>query len=97
MSNTVGEPEIGQWYERTDRGEFFQVTGMDDYSKTIEIQASDGDLGEMEAEIWTTLPLELAELPEDWSGPIMDLEAEHLIRMQAARAFGNPTTLQRLP
>jgi hypothetical protein len=97
MSNAVGEPEIGQWYERADTGDLFQVTCIDDHWKTIEIQAADGDIGEIEAEIWAALPLELAELPEDWSGPIKDLEAEHLTRLRAARAFENPAILQRLP
>jgi hypothetical protein len=63
----------------------------------IEIQAADGDIGEVEAEVWAVLPLELAELPEDWGGSIKDLEAEHLTRLQVARAFSNPAILQRLP
>lgn len=97
MSNAVREPEIGQWYERTDTGEVFQVTGIDEDARTIEIQVSDGDIGEMEQDMWVAMPLETAELPEDWSSPTADLEAEHLTRLRVARAFGNPATLQRLP
>ena len=96
MNNIVGEPEIGQWYERTDTGEIFQVTGLDEHSETIEIQAFDGAIDEIEAEIWIALPLQLAELPQDWSGPITDLEAEHLSQLQSTRAFENPAILQRL-
>jgi hypothetical protein len=97
MSNLMGEPEIGQWYERTDTGDIFQVTGIDDYSQTIETQARDGDIGEMEEEIWRALPLRPAEMLEDWSIPVKDLETEHLTRLRAAQAFANPAMLQRLP
>ena len=78
MNTGVGLARIGQWYLRWDKGEIFQVTGFDDKSRTIEIQTFDGDLDEIDAEAWTTLPLGLAEPPEDWTGPVDDVEVDDL-------------------
>jgi hypothetical protein len=64
---------IGQWYLRRDIDEIFQVTGYDDRSRTIEIQTSDGDLDEIETELWRKIPLELIEAPEQWSGSVDDV------------------------
>ncbi len=63
--STVGRPEIGQWYERTDRGELFQVTALDEHEGTIELQLFNGDVDELDAETWSGLPLERADSPED--------------------------------
>jgi hypothetical protein len=61
---------IGQWYLRRDTGETFLVTDCDEESETVEIQTSDGDLDELDEEVWQSLPLALAEPPQDWTGPI---------------------------
>jgi hypothetical protein len=74
----VGSARIGQWYVRSDKGESFQVTGLDEESGTIEIQTFDGDLDEVDADNWRALPLELAEPPEDWTGPVDDVEVDDL-------------------
>ena|ERR1700675_2930531 len=60
-------PRVGQWYTRLDTTEDFLVTGYDDKSRTIETQAINGDLGEIDADNWNTLTLALAEPPEDWT------------------------------
>jgi hypothetical protein len=73
MNRRLTHARIGQWYLRRDIGEIFQVTGYDDRSRTIEIQTSDGDLDEIEREIWRDIPLELVEPPEHWSGPVDDV------------------------
>jgi len=70
MKTSVGSPIIGQWYSRTDKGENFVVTGIDEEAGTIEIQSFDGDLDELDRDVWWTLPLELAEEPEDSTGPV---------------------------
>jgi hypothetical protein len=67
--------QVGRWYMRLDTGETFLVTGYDDKSRTIETQAINGDLDEIDEEIWSTLPLAFAEPPEDWSGAIDDADA----------------------
>jgi len=78
MNLQVGDARIGQWYLRWDKGEIFQVTGYDEPSATIEIQTFDGDLDELDAETWDALPLGLAEPPEDWTGPVDDVEVDDL-------------------
>jgi len=74
----VGRPEIGQWYLHQDKGEMFLVTGYDDDARTVEIQNFDGDVDEIEAAAWSTLPLERAAPPEDWTGPLDDIEVDDL-------------------
>jgi len=78
MNTGVGRAQIGQWYTRWDKGEIFQVTGYDEGSRTIEIQSFDGDLDEIDLDIWATMPLALAEPPEDWTGPVDDIERDDL-------------------
>lgn len=78
MNKGVGDPRIGQWYSRWDKGEIFQVTGFDEPSGTIEIQSFDGELDEIDRESWGTLLLALAEPPEDWTGPVDDVEVDDL-------------------
>jgi len=78
MRTPVGPARIGQWYMRADKGETFQVTGRDLAAQTIEVQSFHGDLDEIDEESWTTLPLELAEQPEDWTGPVDDVERDDL-------------------
>ena len=78
MSRSVGRARVGQWYLRWDKGEIFQVTGYDEASSTIEIQTFDGDLDEIDEDAWRELPLGLAEPPEDWTGPVDDVERDDL-------------------
>jgi hypothetical protein len=78
MNINVGRPEVGQWYARHDKGQVFVVVGYDDRSRTIEIQSFDGDIDEIAEETWHTLALERSEAPEDWTGPMDDVEADDL-------------------
>jgi len=78
MNEGVGSARIGQWYTRWDKGEIFQVTAHDEESRTIEIQTFDGDLDEIDEETWAALPLGFVEPPEDWTGPVDDVERDDL-------------------
>ena len=78
MNTAMSRARVGQWYLRSDKGEIFQVTGYDEASGTIEIQTFDGDLDEIDEENWKELPLGLAEPPEDWTGPVDDVERDDL-------------------
>lgn len=69
-------PRVGQWYACLDTKEVFLVTGYDDKSRTIETQAVNGDLDEIDAENWNTLPLAFADPPEDWTEALNDVEAQ---------------------
>lgn len=64
--------QVGQWYTRLDTKQTFLVTGYDDKSHTIETQAVNGDLDEMDEAVWNTLPLAFAEPPEDWTEAMDD-------------------------
>ena len=76
-------PQVGQWYTRLDTRQEFLITGYDDKSRTIETQAINGDLDEMDAEIWNLLPLAFADPPEDWSEATDDAD---LLVSEASRA-----------
>jgi hypothetical protein len=78
MNTGVGRARIGQWYTRSDKGEIFQVVGYDPSSRTIETQAFGGDIDEIDFETWAALPLAFAEPPEDWTGPVDDVERDDL-------------------
>ena len=78
MNTGVGRARIGQWYTRWDKGEIFQVVGYDPNSRTIETQTFDGDVDEVDLETWIGLPLGFAEPPEDWTGPVDDVEHDDL-------------------
>lgn len=97
MNNTVGEPQIGQWYEQLGKGELFQVTGVDDRAKTIEIQSYNGDIDEIDADTWAALPLVFAELPEGLTAPAEEMEAaDDVACLQAESALEDPGVLERL-
>ena len=78
MSKSRRGPEVGQWYLHRDKGEMFQVTGYDSGAHTVEIQNFDGDVDEIDAESWGALRLEPASEPEDWTGPMDDVEVDDL-------------------
>jgi hypothetical protein len=54
------------------------VTAIDDDEGTVEIQHFDGDVEEMDLDDWRELDLEAIEPPEDWTGPVDDIERDDL-------------------
>ena len=95
MNSTVGSPQIGQWYERADTAEIFQVTGIDDGAGTIEIQSFDGDVDEIDSQVWSAMSLEYAQPPEDWLAPVEDMEAQDVASSQAETMLDNPVALEQ--
>jgi hypothetical protein len=75
---TESEPIIGNWYENPAQGEEFQIVDIDEETGVIEIQYLDGDLDVIELDEWNELDLEPVEPPEDWTGPIDDVERDDL-------------------
>ena len=67
------KPEIGAWY-RLRGGESFEVVAVDDDDGTIELQAFDGTVEEMDIEDWEAQrangDIQNAQAPEDWSGSV---------------------------
>ena len=59
-----------------ENGDVFQIIGVDEGDRSIEIQYVDGSLEESSLEDWTQRRLEACEQPEDWVGPFDDVESE---------------------
>jgi len=72
------EPVVSQWYRHLDKGQQFYVTAYDEDEGTIEIQHFDGDVEEMDLDDWHELAIEPIEPPEDWTGPVDDVERDDL-------------------
>jgi hypothetical protein len=71
-------PVIAQWYRHLDKGQEFQVTAFDEDDATVELQNFDGDIEEVDLEDWYRLEVEAIETPEDWTGPMDDIERDDL-------------------
>jgi hypothetical protein len=71
-------PIASQWYRHLDKGQRFQVTAFDEDAGTVEIQDFDGDLEEIDIDEWYALEIEMIEPPEDWTGPVDDIEHDDL-------------------
>lgn len=72
------DPIVGQWYVHRDKGEMFQVVAADPSKDYIEIQYFDGDVEELDPPAWRAMDIELAEPPDDWTGPFDDIEPDDL-------------------
>lgn len=67
-------PEIGHWYENKDTGALFEVVAIDDQG-LIATQYFDGEIEELDTDIFIKMPLRSTEQPEDWGGPF-ELDTE---------------------
>jgi hypothetical protein len=74
--NSVGSPQVGDWYQHLDKGESFQVVSVDAASGTVQVQSFDGELDSIDAEDWAEIPLVAAAAPEDWTGALDDVEPD---------------------
>ena len=72
------QPIVGNWYKHLDKGQLFRVIDIDEDNDVIEIQHFDGDLEQFESSDWFEMDLERAAEPEDWTGPIDDVERDDL-------------------
>ena len=70
-------PEIGTWY-RDVRGRRFEVVAFDEDRGLAEVQYFDGDVSELELDVWRQTVVERIAEPEDWTGPFDDLEEDDL-------------------
>jgi hypothetical protein len=67
---TEADPILGNWYQHLDKGQTFCVVALNEDEGLVEVQHFDGDLEEIDRDIWYQLELEPIEEPENWSGPI---------------------------
>lgn len=54
----------------------FVVVAVDEENDIVELQHFDGDIEEVELKNWRGMELELSEAPEDWSGPVDNIERD---------------------
>lgn len=71
-------PSVSQWYKHQDKGQEFQVVSVDEDEGTVEIQHFDGDVEELDMDTWYEMEIEPIETPEDWTGPMDDVEVDDL-------------------
>jgi uncharacterized protein DUF6763 len=92
--NPLAKPQVGDWYERTDTGDRFQVVSVDAASESVQIQSFDGELDSIDAEDWEELPLATAAAPEDWTGALEDVEPDDVTEDDSPsdRAAGSDRT-----
>lgn len=60
------DPMIGHWYQRLDSDQRFEVLAVDEDAGTVDVQYFDGDVEQMDIDIWYGLDLEAIEAPDDW-------------------------------
>jgi hypothetical protein len=82
MKENQYEPVVGQWYRDIDN-RVFEVVALDDDS--IEIQFFDGDVEELEMEIWQELAVIAIAEPNDGSGPFDESDDEFNILAEEYR------------
>jgi hypothetical protein len=70
-------PAVGHWYQNPDQSKF-EVIALDEDEGVIEIQYFDGELDEMEFDVWPQLGLEGVSPPEDWTGAYDGFERDDL-------------------
>ena len=75
---TEADPIVDNWYQHLDKGQKFKVVAIDETAETVEIQHFDGDLEEIDLDLWTLLDLELIAEPEDWTGPLDGIDQNEL-------------------
>jgi hypothetical protein len=71
-------PVVSQWYRHLDKGQQFQVTAIDEDEGAVDIQHFDGDVEELDLDSWREFDIEAIEPPEDWTGPMDDVERDDL-------------------
>ena len=76
----IGEldPIEGNWYHHLGNRQDFMVVNVSETVDTVDIQYFDGNIEELEMEEWEEMDLEEIEPPEDWTGPLDDLEPDDL-------------------
>lgn len=72
------DPIIGNWYRYLDKGLKFEVVAIEEESGIIETQYFDGDIEELDLEDWYEMDIEPIAEPEDWTGPMDEIERDDL-------------------
>lgn len=75
---TITDPVIDQWYKDVENNLTFKVVALEESDDSIEVQYSNGDIGEYDNDSWYNSTFDFIEDPEDWSAPFDDLEPDDL-------------------
>lgn len=75
---TEADPIVDEWYHYPEKAQKFKVTGLDEHSATVEIQFFDGTVDEFDIDTWRQLDVERIETPEDWTGPLDNIDKAEL-------------------
>lgn len=81
------EAKIGSWYQEPS-GQVFEVVALDDEG-SIEIQYFEGEVEELEDEMWAEMFVSEVSAPEDWTGAYDKLDREDLGYAEATMAPKN--------
>ena len=60
-------PEIGHWFIDRNLKQLFEVVAIDEQDRTIEIQYVDGEVSEVDIDLWGQMSVQTAAPPEDWT------------------------------
>jgi hypothetical protein len=75
---TENDPIVGNWYRDVVSDRRFEVVAVDEDEGTVGLQYYDGDVEEVDIDAWYEMDLEGIEAPEDWTGPMVDVEPDDL-------------------
>ena len=70
------EPVVGQWYENIEENDSFRVLSVDEDAELIKIEYLDGDIEEIDVDIWAEFDLDKIEQPEGWTGEAIGVPGE---------------------
>lgn len=82
------DPIVGNWYQRLDQEQKFEVVAIDEDEGVVEIQYFDGELEGIDLDTWHDLELEPMEPPEDWTGPLDNVNDEEEAEVPADWSAG---------
>lgn len=96
--STELDPVVGNWYRHLDKGQQFCIVALDEEAGLVEVQHFDGDIEEIGLAAWYEMTLEVSEAPEDWTGPVDDVETDDLPYSETGMDASNwRTPLEELP
>ena len=72
------DPIVNFWYHYPQKAQKFFVTSVDDRNGTVQVQYFGGAIDEFTLEEWYAFDIERIEAPEDWTGPMDNIEKDDL-------------------
>jgi len=70
-------PVVGNWYQSLD-GQLLEVITLDEDENSVEVQYFGGEIDQVEFDTWQSIIADIADQPDDWTGPYDELEPEAL-------------------